>query len=139
MNYLSLLTSFCRGLPRFSALVSAVLSQVDDLISCVNSILPSFSLNDAVGNQLEFLGFSLGIERPVGSSDADYLLLINMKLARWRWDGANDTIIDIISQIDDGGIEADNCNGTVTVTPSESFSGDVSKVYPVPAGVGLTM
>ncbi len=138
MNYLSLLTSSCRALPRFSEFVSAVLNQIDDLIAVVESLPAAFSLPAAVGLQLSLLGESLGIPRPLNMTDADYQTLIRMKLARWRWDGANDTVDSVVDELDPGGILTDNTDGTVTITPAGELPAPAADLYPIPAGIGTT-
>ncbi len=138
MNYLSLLTSSCRALPRFSEFVSAVLNQIDDLIAVVESLPAAFSLPTAVGLQLSLLGESLGIPRPLNMTDADYQTLIRMKLARWRWDGANDTVDSVVDELDPGGILTDNTDGTVTITPAGELPAPAADLYPIPAGIGTT-
>ena len=138
MDYLSLLTSSCRGMPRFSGLVAAVLKQCDDLIAVVESLPAAFSLPTAVGLQLSLLGESLGIPRPLNMTDADYQTLIRMKLARWRWDGANDTVDSVVDELDPGGILTDNTDGTVTITPAGELPAPAADLYPIPAGIGTT-
>ena len=137
MDYISLLTSSCRGMPRFSGLVGAVVKQCDDLIAVVGDITAAFSLGHAVGEQLDLLGKGFGISRPPGMTDEDYEKLIRMKLARWRWDGANDTVEAVIAEMDPGGVVTDNGDGTVTVTAAGALPDNVSELYPIPAGIGI--
>ena len=136
MDYLSLLTSSCRGMPRFSGLVSAVVKQCDDLIAVVESLPAAFSLPAAVGLQLSLLGESLGIPRPPNMGDTDYETLVRMKLARWRWDGANDTVDAVIAEMDPGGVMTDNTDGSVTVSTAGELPAAVTELYPIPAGIG---
>jgi len=137
MDYLSLLTSGCRALPRFTAFVSSVMKQVEDLIDVVEEIPAAFSLGGAVGEQLGLMGEGFGIPRPQGMTDEDYERLIRMKLARWRWDGANDTVEAVIAEMNPGGVVTDNTDGTVMVSTAGALPGDVSELYPIPAGIGM--
>ena len=138
MDYLGLLTSGCRGMPRFSGLVEAVVKQCDDLIAVVGDIAAAFSLGHAVGEQLDLLGKGFGISRPPGMTDEDYEKLIRMKLLRWRWDGANDTVDSVVDELDPGGILTDNTDGTVTITPAGELPAPAADLYPIPAGIGTT-
>ena len=58
MDYMSLFPSFSRGLPRFSALAQAILSQVNDLQAVVAALPAAYSVQEAAGKQLDALGAS---------------------------------------------------------------------------------
>ena len=134
MNYMTLFPSASRNLPRFSALAEAVLSQVNDLIADVQSLNAAFSVSGAEGVQLDALGSSLGLSRPDGMTDANYRQVLLAKLSLWTWDGANDTVQELLSRIFPDSTICDNQNGTVTVHPV-SAQQSAQQLYPIPAGV----
>ena len=90
-DYVALLPSGTRGLQRFSGLFSAVSKQAVELQALVSEMETGFSLGSAVGVQLEMIGESFGIERPLNMTDTDYRTLIQNTLKLWRWDGTNET------------------------------------------------
>ena len=90
-DYVALLPSGTRGLQRFSGLFSAVLKQAVELQALVSEMETGFSLGSAVGVQLEMIGESFGIGRPLNMTDTDYRTLIQNTLKLWRWDGTNET------------------------------------------------
>ena len=130
-----LFSPYCRTLPRFMALASAVLSQVIDLASVVSQMGAAYSPVGASGAQLDSLGATLGLSRPLyrGSpvDDDSYRLYIRRKLNLWRWDGSNDTAQAIAEANYPGVVYSDNCNGTVS---SSKGSRDL---LPVPAAIKL--
>ena len=134
MNYMSLFPSASRSLPRFSALVEAILSQVNDLLSVIAALPAAFSVLQAVGAQLDAIGESFMLPRPVGLSDADYRIYLSAKLVLFTWDGANDSAQALMTRLFPGSTLCDNCNGTVTIHPASTLQSD-QKIYPLPAGV----
>ena len=137
MDYKTAFSSAVREMPRFMALAKAILDQVDDLIACVGHLNDVLSANTAVGEQLDWLGFSLGIVRPVGFNDDNYREYINLKLMQRTWDGTNENVPAVLQNVDPEGSQVDNCNLTVSVDPGQTLLVDASKVYPIPAGVGI--
>ena len=134
MDYLSLFPSFTRGLPRFSALAAAILSQADDLIAVIRELPGAFAADSAVGNQLDALGASVGFPRPDGMTDADYREVLRAKFVLWTWDGANDTAQGVMDRICPGSAICDNGDGTVTVSGISALHAEYG-LWPVPAGV----
>jgi hypothetical protein len=138
MNYLDSFSSSLREMPRFMALAEAVLTQASDLISLVRSLPAAFSLSEAAGTQLDQLGHSLGVPRPLSMPDADYRALIHKKLRLWRWNGTNEEVPAVLSAIDPEGAQRDNDNLSVTITPSGDLPVDAKELYPIPAGVTIS-
>ena len=134
MDYMTLFPSYTRGLPRFSALASAILSQVDDLIAVIPDLNGAYAVSSASGEQLDALGDSVGFPRPDGMTDADYREVLQAKLVLWTWDGANDTAQGIMDLICPGSTICDNGDGTVTVSGVSTLQSAYG-LYPVPAGV----
>ena len=136
MDYMGLFPAASRGMPRFSALARALLSQVEDLIAVVQSMNAAFSVSSAVGAQLDALGASVGVTRPEGMSDADYRVVIGAKLALFTWDGANDSAQEIVGQIFPGSTICDNQDGTVEVHTISDLQRE-QRLYPIVAGIGV--
>ena len=138
-DYLSLLPSATRPLPRFSALCAAVLRQAVELQQLVSEMETGFSLASAVGAQLDVLGESFGVERPLNRTDADYRSLLFKKLALWRWDGTNQRVPGLLAESLPGSTQKDNCDLSVTLTPAGTQPTAVSELFPVPAGVAINI
>jgi len=132
-DYISLFPGASREKSRFIALAQAVLQQVVDLQTVVGRMQAAYSINNAVGAQLDELAGAVGIQRSdVGPSvsDADFRQFILAKLALWRWDGTNGTAQATLSITLPGKTETDNQNGTVTVSPAGR-----KDLIPVSAGI----
>ena len=125
VNYLNLFPPSSREKPRFMALAAAVLQQAADLQTLIPSMESGFSFASAAGVQLDALGASVSIPRPSGWSDETYRDYLLQKLMTFSWNGLNDTVDTVLPS---GTTLTDNCNGSVTVTPS-------GLVVPIPAGV----
>ena len=129
-SLLRLLSPHVRSLPRFSALAAAVFQQAVDLASVVQSLPAAFSVENAVGKQLDIIGESVGAPRPSpDTSDTDYRQFLLGKLALWRWDGTNETVPEVLSAALPGVTWNDPCNLSVT------FSTGPEALLPVPAGI----
>lgn len=138
MNYMTLFSSALRELPKFSALAEAVLTQVSDLQSVVQSLPAAFSLDHAEGSQLDQTGAGLSVPRPSDMTDADYRSLIQKKLRLRQWNGTNEEVPSVLQDIDPSGSQRDNDNLTVTITPSASLPVPAADLYPIPAGVTIS-
>ena len=140
-SYLSLFSAAVRDLPKFSALSEAVLSQAEELISLVPSLLTAFSIDTAEGVQLDLLGENLGLPRSAAAdpSDETYRACLKAKLILWRWDGTNETVSALLQEAfpEQAVTLTDNGNMTVTGTNTESLPGESAALLPIPAGVGL--
>lgn len=139
--YLALFSPVHQSKPRFMALDSAVLSQAADLLSLYRSVLlETFSLDIAVGAQLDALGMLAGVPRPSPeTSDTDYRLYIRAKIALHHWDGTNGSVPALLAEAfpDMNACLTDNMDGTVTASLSGSFPFPLKDVFPVPAGIRL--
>ena len=129
MDYMTLFPGYIRDKPRFAALASAVLQQVYDLLALVPSLESGFSVERAVGLQLDALGASVSVLRESGWDDETYRRILIRKLRRNRWDGLNESTFDYVEE---GERFCDNGDGTVTATTSEAVP--TKEVMPVPMG-----
>ena len=133
---MNLFSPAVRKLPRFSSLAEAVLRQVVDLQAVIPAMEAAFSLDEAVGVQLDLLGDTLRLER--GSlSDEGYRELIRSKLALWRWNGMNESVPETLAEcFPDGRVSiSDNMNGSVNVGVTGTTPSNLDEKIPVPAGV----
>jgi len=132
-DLLNLFPPHSRTLPRFMGLASALLSQVVDLAAVVEQMGAAFAPAGAVGEQLDALGATLGLERPVVSGnpvdDETYRQYIQKKLTLWQWDGTNGTAIQAAQANFPGIVFSDNSNGTVSATAG------TKDLLPIPAGI----
>ena len=93
-DYLALFPGAIREKPRFMALAEAVLRQAADLQSLVLLLPEAYSLDHAVGLQLDALAACVGLSRAdspqgAGAADAEFRAFVKDKLSLWRWDGTN--------------------------------------------------
>ena len=93
-DYLSLFPGATREKPRFMALAEAVLRQAADLQALVLLLPAAYSLDHAVGLQLDALAAAIGLSRAdspqgAGATDAEFRAFVKDKLRLWRWDGTN--------------------------------------------------
>ena len=139
MDYLSLLPPSARAKPRFTALVSAVLDQVNDLLDLYSVRMPeAFSLSAAEGFQLDTIGLLAGFPRPSsGTSDEDYRSVLRAKIAAARWNGTNEDLPRVLAQAfpDQAARMTDNLDGTVTLSLSGGAPFPLETLFPVPAGI----
>lgn len=142
-SWLSLFSPAVREKPRFMALAAAVLSQAADLLALVREGVPeAFSLDTAVGWQLDALGELLDVPRPGPSvSDEDYRFLLRARIAVHHWDGTNETLPAVLEAAFPGR-EAkliDQMDGTVMASVSGELPFPLAELFPVPAGVRLVV
>lgn len=95
-DYINLLESQHYTKPKFVAWVTAHLNIIQDIVNVLNVFEGDFSLDGAVGIQLDIIGSLVGASRVVnfllsnGSNvldDAHYLLLIKATIAKNNWNG----------------------------------------------------
>ena len=133
-DYLSLFSGNLRDKEKFMALAEAVLDQVVDLSVLVGSLQSAYSVDGAVGVQLDRLAAASGLFRKdlgANVSDEDFREYIRAKMKLWTWDGTNKTLPAVLPE---GATELDNNNLTVTVSPS----GLNPDTLPIPAGISET-
>ena len=127
-DYLALFPGASREKPRFMALAQAVLQQVVDLMTLIETIQSGFSFATAVGSQLDAIAEAVGLSREYGMTDEDFRAYLLQKLKLWTWDGTN---VNAPAVLPEGVTETDNRDGTVTVSPA----GTRQDLLPIPAGV----
>ena len=129
-DYLALFPGASREKPRFMALAQAVLQQVVDLMTLIETIQSGFSFATAVGSQLDAIAEAVGLSREYGMTDEDFRAYLLQKLKLWTWDGTN---VNASAVLPEGVTETDNRDGTVTVSPA----GTRQDLLPIPAGVRM--
>ncbi len=127
-QYLVLFPGASREKARFMALAEAVLQQVVDLMTLIDSIQSGFSFAAAAGSQLDGIAEAVGLSREYGMTDETFRAYLLQKLKLWSWDGTNLGAPAVLSE---GVTETDNRNGTVTVSPA----GIGQDLLPIPAGI----
>jgi hypothetical protein len=154
LDYLDLIPCENRNKPRFRAWLSSCLGIIKDITDCAASMQKAFSVDDAIGKQLDIVGAYAGASRklpfqPVESSrylsDPDYRKLIRATIAQNQWDGTNETLPHLLSSSfpEMGIIISDNqdmsinavVRGTFTTLQLEMLNADL--LLPRPAGVSM--
>lgn len=129
-DYLGLFPGASREKTRFMALAAAILQQVTDLMTLIESIQSGFSFATAVGDQLDAIAAAVGLSREYGMTDEDFRAYLLQKLKLWTWDGTN---VNAPAVLPEGVTETDNRDGTVTVSPA----GTRQDLLPIPAGIRM--
>ena len=142
-DYLDLFPGATRAKQRFMEMAAAVLQQVMDLQVVVGEINGAFAPDSAQGVQLDDLAASMGLSRLDTSAgatvtDAAFRYFIQKKLIQWSWDGTNASIPEIVAKLQQGAVQTDNQNGTVTVTGASGLPAPVKELFPIPCAVGNT-
>ena len=127
---MALFSGYIRDKPRFSALASAVLQQVYDLIALVPELESGFCIGQSVGVQLDALGDSVSVARGSGWDDETYRRILLRKLRRNQWDGLNESSFEYV---DEGETFCENGNGTIMAATVEAVA--ANEVLPVPIGI----
>ena len=122
-------------MPRMMLLASALLQQVTEQQSLVDSISAAFTLDYAVGKQLDIFGLSFGVPRPNGMTDANYRDLLRMKMILWSWDGMNSSVVSLVSSLIPGAVQTDHDDLSVTITSPTTPPADYRELFPVPPGI----
>ncbi|MEE3403773.1 MAG: hypothetical protein VZR73_06795 [Acutalibacteraceae bacterium] len=135
MNYMDLFSAANREKPKFMALAQAIIGQINDLLAVVPLLDAGYSISYAEGTQLDEIGASFGIARPDGMSDANYRKVLAIKVATFRWNGANDAIANLLNTIAPGSTYIDNCNCSVTIHAGSTLPLPAADLFPIPAGV----
>ena len=138
MNYLELFTSAVRRKERFMALAGAILGQANDLMVLVREGFPqAYTLESAVGAQLDALGALADTPRPAGCGDEDYRFLLRARRAAQRWDGTNGGIPRTLEEAFPGrdARMTDNQDGSVTLRLAGPVPFPLDQLFPLPAGI----
>ena len=139
-DYLALFPGASRDKPRFAALAEAVLRQAADLIPLAAQLQSGFSFAWAEGVQLDCIAEAVGLRRSgpgTGVTDETFRQYLLAKLALWTWDGTNETVPAVLAIALPGSTQADNGDGTVTVTTGGTLPAEAGELFPVPAGVRI--
>jgi len=154
--YLGLLTSEFQNAPNLKAWLSAVLQVVADMNVCAAGANAAFSVDTAVGVQLDVIGAIIGASRTVpfqpsgGVSpildDDSFRILIMAKIAQNQWDGSISSLYTLWAQLFPGGriVVDDQQNMTAIIILSGVFTSIVEDmitnglIVPRPEGVEYT-
>jgi len=139
-DYTSLIPSENSQKPKFSAMVSSVAGCFVDSINAIEGIEPAFSLNTAVGAQLDILGIWIGLSRTLQIPYAVFFSFDTTGLGfdQGNWKGQFDPISGLATMDDDtyrqmlrAKIGSNNWDGTMP-----SFRFIMNEVF---AGLGITI
>lgn len=134
LYYLSLFSSQYQQSPIFYAWAAALLTPTVDLLACTLQMYQHFDVSTALGLQLDELGSIVGASRtlsfqPSGGasatlSDADYIILIQAKIAQNHWDGQINSIYALWNSLFPSAALRfiDNQNMTCTIILAGVFS-----------------
>ena len=104
VQYLNVVTSEHRLKPKYMDLVKTILTPLIDMSQCLADFNYYFDVNFATGDQLDFIGSIVGVDREVDFvledgtqilNDEDYRVLIKAKIAKNHWNGTTESIFDI--------------------------------------------
>ena len=153
--YLALLTHqySAPNSPKLNALLYVLLKKFDDVSQCLVSMDTALDLDNAVGVQLDMLGYTVGASRTVGFQpsnsvspvldDDAYRIYIKAKIGQNQWDGTLVSLYPLWATLFPSGniIVEDNQNMTATITLTGSFTSIlqdlISNGYIVPRPEGV--
>ena len=156
-DYLALVESQHKVRPRFMAVLEKYLQPVVDAHNLSDALPEAFSVENAVGAQLDIIGQIVGVNRnyPYISGqtlarmdDDQYRLVIRATIAKNRWDGSFQSFAKTWNEIFAGqamtAIVKDNMNMSCLVEISGDFDDAMAAlitngyVFPKPMGVQMT-
>lgn len=104
-RYLDNIESQHQSAPKYMATVTALLKKLDDAHTVIRDMPRAFSLESAVGNQLDVLGRLVGIDRrhayipgvnsPELLDDEAYRAVLRAQIVRNQWDGTAENFREI--------------------------------------------
>lgn len=152
-----LVPSWNASKPKYMAFLWMLLGVADDFRKLLDSLPEAFSVDNAVGKQLDIIGEWLGVSRTLSFTprtegatrklnDDDFRLLIQAQIARNTWDGTNEGARAIFSTVfPTFGIKLeDKQNASINVKLTGIFSEvqlemiNAGMLIPHPAGVFMT-
>lgn len=152
-----LVPSWNASKPKYMAFLWMLLGLADDYRKLLDDIPGAFSVDEAVGAQLDILGEWLGVSRILPFAprsenasrrldDDDFRLLIRAQIARNTWDGTNEGAYEIFSTVfPTFGIKLeDKQDASINVILSGFFTElqlemiNAGMLIPHPAGVFMT-
>ena len=105
-GYLSLITSEYYNKPLFNSYVSSFLNEISPIVNCLDSFDQLFTIENAVGDQLDKIGEIIGISRvlpvddpdiPSSLSDSSYRLVLKAKILKNHWNGTRQGMSSVFS------------------------------------------
>ena len=158
-DYLALVESQHKVRPRFMAVLGEYLKPVVEAHNLADEQPKGFSVENAVGNQLDIIGQIVGVSRNFpylsGQStttkrmtDDQYRLVIRATIARNNWDGSFQSFAKTWNEVFSGqamtAVVVDGMDMSCQVTMSGDFDSDIAAlisagyVFPKPMGVRMT-
>jgi len=132
-SYLKLITSQHSVRPKFMATISALLSPLQDSFMAAAEIPAAYSLDEATGRQLDWVGARVGASRIVPTeggayelSDSDFRTYIKARIARNAWAGGIDDLQELWFDI---------FGTSIGIVDNQDMSMDVYIVCPVSGGL----
>lgn len=157
-RYLDGIEAQHQSAPRYMATVKALLEKLDDGHEVLKSMPEAFSLDQAVGNQLDILGMIAGIDRrytldalPGAAElldDDSFREVIRTKIIQNQWDGRGQSFQEIWNTAFRYVVQAswyDNQDMTVDINIDGQIPQDLVRLIrngfyiPRPAGVGMNI
>ena len=93
-----LITQYAVGATNLYAYMNAIGDQLNDIEECLGQLLDNLCLQNAVGVQLDGLGYALGQGRD-GLGDEDYRALLQARIASLQAQGTVEDIIQIFKTL----------------------------------------
>lgn len=165
-EYTTLVSSHNSARAKFMSFLDAVLGHLLEMHGVVSGMSESFSIDNAVGDQLDVLGEWAGVPRVLSVSiaapiyiegepyytnemtDDEYRAAIRLRVAKNYWNGSNQEAAELYKQVfgDEMQIEqTDNMDGTVHIAVYGSVNTRMAEIMNagglmlVPAGIGKTI
>jgi len=153
--YLDLVTSEYKNSPKFTAWLTGFIQHITDSTEILNNMDTFFSIDTAIGAQLDILGVIIGVNRLVtfqpsnGISpildDDTYRILLKSTILKNQWDGLNSSVLSIWNILfsDTSIVIKDNQNMTENIFISGNPSSIVRDlivngyIVPKPQGVRI--
>lgn len=107
-NYMKLVTHEYSDKPKFNELLLTLLNYISDVEAPIEQFDSLFNIENAVGDQLDKLGYIAGISRVLPIDDADvpttlddetYRKVIKAKIHANSWDGTREGLESIIEDL----------------------------------------
>lgn len=153
-DHIDLITSQHNIRPNFMGVVETYLKPLDELYDCFQTYEENFHIDTAVGNQLDIIGYIVGIGRTLpfqptnGNSsvlnDEDYRFLIKARILWNTWKGTREDLVSLWKRRFPNSILQLQDNLDMTVDVGVTFVGlseiqldmiEQGLIIPRPAGV----
>ena len=92
-EYLRKITSAHITRPKYMAWLKELLDLLCEIGTVFEDMNAAYSVETAIGRQLDVVGTTVGVDRPLSADDEDYRKLIYAKIMRNMWDGTNENLV----------------------------------------------